>query len=155
MELLHGHGAVVEDELEAAVVGVVEEVFNGDGVIGAVGLNDEVVSVFFHQQPGGLRALEDQSVDGAAGLVGDGVVAVSGGENIGVGTVTAGKGVVTCAAVEGVIPLLAVEAVVTVTAVQQVVAVLAVQAVITAVAVKEFMIIPAGKIVGGISSINI
>ena len=150
-DVLGGEGLIVEDNAEGAGISVTEIVRNGDGVIGTVGVDEQVIAHFFYRQVVSGGAFEDEGISLAVLIVIDSILAMAGPEAIGVAAFAAVEAVIAGTAVEGVVAVAAIQGVIAGTAVEGIITAIAVQGVITVIPEEGVSVVPAAEavILGG------
>ena len=93
-------------------------------------MDDQVAAGFFHGEVGGGSALEDEGINRGRGWVGDDILTVAFGEDVGIITGITIEGIVTGPAIKGIIPIIAAQCVIAPVAIESVVVIPAVERVI-------------------------
>ena len=117
------NGFIVEGKTDMTVGVAKEEIFNGNLIFAAVGLNDQMVARTVKDRIGKIRTFEFQSVCmlGIVCIFGNHILAVAFLEDVGVGTViSAIQPVVSQTAMQDVFPVSSVQYVVSFSAAQRV-----------------------------------
>ena len=102
-DILDGEGFIVENNAEGAGSRITEIVRDGDGVVGAIGADAQVIAHFFYLQVVSGGTFEDEGVGAAVLKVIDGVFAMAGPEAVGVAAFPAIKTIIAGTAVKCVI----------------------------------------------------
>ena len=120
-----GEGFIVENNAEGTGISVGEIAVDGDGIVGTVGVDEQVIPHFFYRQVVSGSAFEDEGASLVVVIVIDSVFAMAGAEAVGIAVFAAIEAVIAGTAVEGIIAVIAIEVVIAGTAVEGIVTAIA------------------------------
>ena len=98
---------------------------DGDGIVGTVGVDEQVIPHFFYRQVVSGSAFEDEGASLVVVIVIDSVFAMAGAEAVGIAVFAAVEAVIAGTAIKGVVAVIAVEGVITGTAIKGIITAIA------------------------------